>query len=132
MPRIDLIIWAAGLILMVCCTGVAYWLGSSHGRASAASRYEQTLARIEREANNALRDAIEQAQASERRNAEVSRAAEAAHAAEIKRIQQQNKRAINDVESYWKGRPAPAADCGLDADGVRLWNRANRPDGGHP
>lgn len=115
--------FAAMAVFLGCVVGAYLW-GASNATARVSASYETRLRAIA-DANAA---ALAASMAQARQNAE--------HAAQVEsklaQVEQANDVHFSTIEKevirYVQSNPAAAA-CSLDADGLRLWNEANRGAG---
>lgn len=98
----------------------AYRTGKSAGLDSAGATYEAMLAARERATAAALAEALEEANAI----AAAAREAERTYWAAQARTDTVYKIITRTVKEYVEATP-DLRECGLDADGLRLWNTAN-------
>ncbi len=121
----------AAFVVMLAVVGWAFHRGKSIGSAERTTYYERILADRDRKAANALADALAKADA----NVKAALAAERAHLVRQRKTEARFKTITQTVTEYVDKTPS-LAGCGLDADGLRLWNAANDGDDraapGHP
>lgn len=110
---------AACIILLAIVVG-AYLRGYTSGRQGAEAHYTQVLAERDRAALEELTAAVIR----ERKAAEAAAAIEREHLEDELRQAQQQKVITKVVREYVHARPG-LNGCGLDADGLRLWNEAS-------
>lgn len=115
----------AAVLVLLALVVWSYMQGASAARAEVTAEYEQKLAERDRAAAAALAAALEQAQA----DVAAARAAERKHLQSQAQTEQQFRTITETVVQYVEKKPDLAA-CGLDADGLRYWNAAQR--GGEP
>lgn len=111
---------AAVLVLLALVTW-AYLQGAKVATAQVTAEYEQKLAERDRAAAAALTAALDQAQA----DAKAARDAERRHLQAQQQTDTQFRTITERVVEYVEKKPDLAA-CGLDADGLRYWNTAQR------
>ncbi len=110
----------AAFVVMLAVVGWAYKRGGDVGREKQTARYERILAERDKEAAKQLADALNKAAA----NAKAALAAERAHLVRQRKTEARFKTITQTVTEYVEKTPS-LAGCGLDADGLRLWNAAN-------
>ena len=111
---------AAFVVLLALVCG-AYLHGISTGNTRAVAHYEAMLAERDRQAAEQLAQALAEAQA----QAQAAMEAERKHLAAQTRTETEFRVITEKVVEYVEKNPG-AASCGLDADGLRIWNSANR------
>lgn len=113
---------AIGAILVL--AGVVTWTyfeGVSDGESDCSAKYERILRDQERDANAALATALANANA----QAKAALEAERAHLQAQAKTDSRFGLLTNNVKGYINATPT-LARCGLDANGLRYWNDANR------
>ncbi len=113
----------AAFVVMLAVVGWAFHRGKSIGSADRTTYYERILADRDRKAANALADALAKADA----NVKAALAAERADLVRHRKTEARFKTITQTVTEYVDKTPS-LAGCGLDADGLRLWNAANDGD----
>lgn len=111
---------AAGLV-MLCIVAWAYTFGVSVGTSRAAAQHLAQIAERDRLSAQAMAAALHQAKA----DAQEAMAAERAHLQAQAKTEARFRVITETVKEYIHANP-DLAGCGLDADGLRVWNEANR------
>ena len=111
---------AAFVVLLVLVCG-AYLHGLRTGNDRATAHYEAQLAERDRQAAEQLAQALAEAQA----QAQAAMEAERKHLAAQTKTETEFRVITEKVVEYVEKNPGTAS-CGLDADGLRIWNSANR------
>ena len=111
---------AAFVVLLSLVCG-AYLHGMGTGEARTTAHYEALMAERDQQAAAALAQALAEAQA----QAQAAMEAERKHLAAQTRTETEFRVITEKVVEYVEKNPGTAS-CGLDADGLRIWNSANR------
>ncbi len=113
----------AAFFVMLAVVGWAYYRGVSNGSSERTTYYERILSDRDRKAAKALADALAKADS----DAKAALAAERAHLTRQRKTEARFKTITQTVTEYVQKTPS-LAGCGLDANGLRLWNAANDGD----
>lgn len=100
-----------------------YYGGYRHGRSSSDAKHNAQIAEAARKHEAAMVEAVEARIALEAEYALAAARASAKHRADVAKIKKQAQGVKDELEKYLAGRDM---QCGLDDDGLRLWNAANR------
>ena len=115
--------FAAFAVLLVLVVG-SYSYGNDIGNTRAVAHYEALLAERDRQAAEQLAQALAEAQA----QAQAAMEAERKHLAAQTKTETEFRVITEKVIEYVEANPGTAS-CGLDADGLEIWNRANAGGG---
>lgn len=107
-------------LAVLALVGGIYWLGKAHGEASTAAHYEGIIAERDRQAAQALHQALDD----QRANAEAAIAAARKHAAAQANTEAQFRTITQTVVEYVDKNPS-TAHCTAGTDFLRIWNSAN-------
>lgn len=111
--------------LIVGCVVALAMLGYQHGVHVTTAKWQADVAHIKQQEAEAQARAVAQAAADAKANAEAGFAVER-EAMQRQQSTQDTYRVItNTVAKYVESRPT-LKDCGLDADGLAIWNQANK------
>ncbi len=113
----------AAVVALIALVAWAYVQGVSAGKTERTAHYEAVLAERDRAAAQALADGLRQARA----QATQAMAAERTHLNAQAKTEARFRTITKTVTEYVDKNPG-LAGCGLDADGLRLWNAANDGD----
>lgn len=123
--RSDVAGWLAVAAIVAAALGVSYSHGLDVATARLEAKYQAQAA--EREAANAraMSEALEQLQT----QIKAAKQAERAHVELQAKLDEKYRRLNRSAQAYAKANPN-LANCGLDANGLRLWNEANGGESG--